>query len=78
MYIDAAVESADFIQSHLLTPSNIVLARIFSDSSQSLSCVVDSRLALFDSGLFIEGLVILAEITHNASTEALYVPTDLL
>ncbi|PBK86066.1 hypothetical protein ARMGADRAFT_906517, partial [Armillaria gallica] len=71
-YIDAAVESATFIQSHLLTQSNIVLGGIESVSNQSSSCSVYPVVAPHGSGTFIEGLVILAGIPHNTSTESLY------
>ncbi|SJL17348.1 uncharacterized protein ARMOST_20898 [Armillaria ostoyae] len=67
-YIDAAVESANFIQSQLLNPSNLVLGSI----NPSTNCSVDLTPSRFSSGLFIEGLVILAEITaYNASNYAL-------
>ncbi|PBK86144.1 hypothetical protein ARMGADRAFT_941034, partial [Armillaria gallica] len=73
-YLDAAIESANFIQSHLLNPSNIVLDSVSSMSKES--CLVDSAMYSYNSGIFIEGLVILADITHNTSTEALYVLTN--
>ena len=66
-YLDAAIESATFIQSHLLNPSDIVLNYISS------SCVVNQGQFPYNCGIFIEGLVILADMTHNASTESLYV-----
>ncbi|PBK86042.1 hypothetical protein ARMGADRAFT_1169270 [Armillaria gallica] len=68
-YLDAAIESANFIQSHLLDPSNIVLDSVFLYSNKS--CSVDSAVYSYNSGIFIEGLVILADIMHNTSTEAL-------
>ncbi|KAK0471202.1 hypothetical protein IW261DRAFT_1671194 [Armillaria novae-zelandiae] len=81
-YLDAAIESANFIESHLLNPSNIVLDSISSQSDESIfdpislqsneSCSVYSTLYSSDgSGIFIEGLVILADITRNTSTETL-------
>ncbi|KAK0189334.1 hypothetical protein F5146DRAFT_1138720 [Armillaria mellea] len=81
-YLDAAIESANFIQSHLLNPSHIILDSLSSQSddlffepisSQSNeSCSVYSTLYSSDgSGIFIEGLIILADITRNASTEVL-------
>ncbi len=39
------------------------------------SCSVDSAVYSYNSGIFIEGLVILADIMRNTSTEALYVLT---
>ncbi|PBK61067.1 hypothetical protein ARMSODRAFT_944313 [Armillaria solidipes] len=68
-YLDAAIESANFIQSHLLNPSNTVMAFLSSDSSQS--CSMDTSAYSQNTGIFIEGLVILADITRNTSTEAL-------
>ncbi|KAK0237333.1 hypothetical protein EDD85DRAFT_1024011 [Armillaria nabsnona] len=43
-YIDAAVESANFIQSHLLTPSNIVWGSIWSTSNESSSLAILARI----------------------------------
>ncbi|KAK0433850.1 hypothetical protein EV421DRAFT_1993823 [Armillaria borealis] len=68
-YLDAAIESANFIQSHLLNPSNTVMALMAPTSNES--CSVDSSVYAPQCGLFIEGLVILADITRNTSTEAL-------
>ncbi|PBK60892.1 hypothetical protein ARMSODRAFT_1090065 [Armillaria solidipes] len=64
-YLDAAIESATFIQSHLLSPSDIVLNYISS------SCAVNQDPFSYNCGIFIEGLVILGDITHNASTTLL-------
>ncbi|KAK0237386.1 hypothetical protein EDD85DRAFT_953386 [Armillaria nabsnona] len=69
MYLNFAIESANFIQSHLLDPSNIVLDSLSSKSNES--CLVNSMVFLYNSRIFIEGLAILASITHNTSTEAL-------
>ncbi|PBK61086.1 hypothetical protein ARMSODRAFT_1025986 [Armillaria solidipes] len=68
-YLDAAIESANFIQSHLFDPSNIVLNSVSSKSNES--CSVNSTVFSYNSGIFIEGLAILASITRNTSTEAL-------
>ncbi|PBK86059.1 hypothetical protein ARMGADRAFT_542026 [Armillaria gallica] len=68
-YLDAAIESANFIQSHLLNPSNVVLDSVSSMSNES--CPVNSTVHSYNSGIFIEGLVILADITRSASTESL-------
>ncbi|KAK0229428.1 hypothetical protein EDD85DRAFT_957170 [Armillaria nabsnona] len=81
-YLDAAIESANFIQSHILNPSYIVWDSMSSQSDKSVlksissqsnkSCSVYSTLYSSDgSGIFIEGLVILADITRNTSTETL-------
>ncbi|SJL17361.1 uncharacterized protein ARMOST_20911 [Armillaria ostoyae] len=58
-----------FIQSYLLNPSNIVLDSVSSMLNES--CSVDSTVYSYNSGIFIEGLVIVADITRNPSTEAL-------
>ncbi|KAK0445650.1 uncharacterized protein EV420DRAFT_1717390 [Desarmillaria tabescens] len=68
-YLDAAIESANFIQSHLLDPSNIVVNSISSKSNDS--CSVSPTLFSYNSGIFTEGLAVLVDITRNASTEAL-------
>ncbi|PBK86085.1 hypothetical protein ARMGADRAFT_999255 [Armillaria gallica] len=69
MYTDAAVESADFIQSHLLDSFNMVGNTIVSISNGS--CSVDLTKYLTHSGVFIEGFVILAEITQDTTIETL-------
>ncbi|KAK0216387.1 hypothetical protein IW262DRAFT_214172 [Armillaria fumosa] len=68
-YLDAAIESASFIQSHLLDPSNTVMA--FMSSKLNENCSVYTTAYSPDTGIFLEGLVILADITRNASTQAL-------
>ncbi|KAK0435923.1 uncharacterized protein EV420DRAFT_1227377, partial [Desarmillaria tabescens] len=69
-YLDAVIESANFVQLHLLNPSNIVVDSISLKSNNS--CSIDPTLVSCNSGIFIEGLVVLADITHNTSTESLY------
>ncbi|PBK61076.1 hypothetical protein ARMSODRAFT_1089927 [Armillaria solidipes] len=84
MYIDAAIESANFIQSNLLTQSNIVWGTIESSSNQTSSCSLIPVVTPHGSGSFIEGLVILVGIPHNISMESLLrsvisaVTTDLM
>ncbi|PBK61090.1 hypothetical protein ARMSODRAFT_897217, partial [Armillaria solidipes] len=73
-YLDAAIESASFIQSHLLDPSNTVMA--FMSSKLNESCSVYTTAYSPNTGIFLEGLIILADITCNTSTEALYVVAD--
>ncbi|KAK0482987.1 hypothetical protein EDD18DRAFT_1362252 [Armillaria luteobubalina] len=68
-YLDAAIESATFIQSHLLNPSNTVMDFLSSNTSQH--CSLDTSAFSTNTGIFVEGLVILADITCNTSTEAL-------
>ncbi|KAK0435929.1 uncharacterized protein EV420DRAFT_1281487, partial [Desarmillaria tabescens] len=60
-YLNAAIESANFIQAHLLNLSNIVLDSILSQSNES--CSVDSMVYSYNSGIFIEGLVVLSDLT---------------
>ncbi|PBK86126.1 hypothetical protein ARMGADRAFT_1128195 [Armillaria gallica] len=67
-YLDAAIESANFIQSHFLDPSNTVMAFLSSNLSQY--CTMDTSAFSTNTGIFVEGLVILADITRNTSTEA--------
>ncbi|KAK0433857.1 hypothetical protein EV421DRAFT_1676846, partial [Armillaria borealis] len=62
-YLDAAIDSANVIQSHLLNPSNIVLDPVSSMSNES--CSADSTVYSYNSGIFIEGLIVLADITRN-------------
>ncbi|KAK0445664.1 uncharacterized protein EV420DRAFT_1648380 [Desarmillaria tabescens] len=66
-YLDAAIKLANFIQMHLLDSSNIIAM----SSQLNESCSVDLTACPYNSGIFIEGLVVLADITHNASTKAL-------
>ncbi|KAK0187579.1 hypothetical protein F5146DRAFT_1141005 [Armillaria mellea] len=66
-YLDAAIESANFIQSHLLNPSSNI---VWYSMSSNESCSVNTAENSFNSGIFIGGLVILANITRNVSTEA--------
>ncbi|PBK86128.1 hypothetical protein ARMGADRAFT_941037, partial [Armillaria gallica] len=73
-YLNAAIESASFIQSHLLNPSYIVVDYLSSQSNESCS-VYSMAYSSDDSGIFIEGLSILADITRNTSTETMYVLT---
>ncbi|KAK0468938.1 hypothetical protein IW261DRAFT_1299770, partial [Armillaria novae-zelandiae] len=70
-YLDAAIASANFIQSHLHNRTNIILDSLSSRLNESCS-VYSTTYSLDGSGTFIEGLVILADITRNTSTETLY------
>ncbi|KAK0216398.1 hypothetical protein IW262DRAFT_1299621 [Armillaria fumosa] len=73
-YVRAAKESAHFIRSHLLDPSDhIVRAGINSNSHQSSSCSLIPTMSPCGSGTFIEGLAILAAsgISEYVTTEAL-------
>ncbi|KAK0437660.1 hypothetical protein EV421DRAFT_1907159 [Armillaria borealis] len=66
-YLNAAIELANFIQMHLLDLSNIILNTMSSNES----CSVYLEKYSANSGIFIEGLVVLVNLTHNASTKAL-------
>ncbi|KAK0443437.1 uncharacterized protein EV420DRAFT_1724002 [Desarmillaria tabescens] len=68
-YLDAAIESANFIHSQLLDSSDIVLEFISSGSNNS--CGTESIIDSLGCGLCVEGLIVLADITHNVSTETL-------
>ncbi|KAK0189349.1 hypothetical protein F5146DRAFT_886380, partial [Armillaria mellea] len=57
-YLDVVIESASFIQSHLLDPSNTVMA--FMSSKLNKSCFVYTTAYSPDTGIFLEGLLILA------------------
>ncbi|KAJ6528827.1 hypothetical protein B0H19DRAFT_968839 [Mycena capillaripes] len=77
MYLQAAVESADFIRSQLYSIGNTVQQYIFADAKDicQTSSAVDPAVPLVlardptNSGLMIEGLSILYSITNNASTQ---------
>ncbi|KAK0189335.1 hypothetical protein F5146DRAFT_884101, partial [Armillaria mellea] len=69
-YLDSATESAKFMQSHFLNPSNTVMSFLSSNISQH--CSMDKSAFSTYTGIFVEGLVTLADITRNTSTEALY------
>ncbi|KAK0487908.1 hypothetical protein IW261DRAFT_1450877 [Armillaria novae-zelandiae] len=67
-YLDAAIESSNFIQSHLLNPSSNI---IWYSMSANVTCSPLTGDIPYGSGIFIEGLVVLANITRNVSTETL-------
>ncbi|KAJ7238219.1 hypothetical protein C8J57DRAFT_1478711 [Mycena rebaudengoi] len=66
MYLQAAGESADFINAHLDNSANIVLDGLSARKSDS--CVPNNIIKPYNSGLAIEGLAILASITRNNAT----------
>ncbi|KAK0464711.1 uncharacterized protein EV420DRAFT_1517779 [Desarmillaria tabescens] len=68
-YLNAATESATFIHSHLYNVQNVVQDSI--SARQNDSCAVGSGTNPYNSGLFIEGLAILASISGNATTQTL-------
>ncbi|KAJ7351404.1 hypothetical protein DFH08DRAFT_935093 [Mycena albidolilacea] len=66
-YLDAATESANFIHSHLYNSNGLVLQIV--SASQNDSCkVLDDSVHSFNSGLFIEGLAVLASQKQDPST----------
>ncbi|KAG7443182.1 uncharacterized protein BT62DRAFT_1009785 [Guyanagaster necrorhizus] len=68
-YLNAAIESATFIHSHLYNVENVVQDSISARKNDS--CSVGSGTHPYNSGLFIEGLAILTSISGNASTQTL-------
>ncbi|KAJ7210598.1 hypothetical protein C8J57DRAFT_1401002 [Mycena rebaudengoi] len=62
IFLEAALQSADFIHTHLLDGDNLV-----HDSISAVSCAVATGTNSFNAGLMIEGLSVLATITNNAS-----------
>ncbi|KAK0495194.1 hypothetical protein EDD18DRAFT_1393864 [Armillaria luteobubalina] len=68
-YLDAAVSSATFIQSHLSDAKHVVQDNI--SARQSDSCSTSSEISPYNSGLFIEGLAILDSISGNATIQSL-------
>ncbi|KAK0213933.1 hypothetical protein IW262DRAFT_1466494 [Armillaria fumosa] len=68
-YLDAAVSSATFIQSHLSNAKHVVQDNISARKSDS--CSASSATSPYNSGLFIEGLTILDSISENATTQTL-------
>ncbi|KAJ7126324.1 hypothetical protein C8R44DRAFT_618387, partial [Mycena epipterygia] len=68
MYLQAAVESADFIHSHLYNIGNIVQDYISAGFVNNTDCQVISTTTPTNTGLMIEGLAILASITNDTST----------
>ncbi|KAJ7468995.1 hypothetical protein FB451DRAFT_1368658 [Mycena latifolia] len=70
MYLTAAEQSADFITAHMCTPDPFVLQTISANQSDSCA-ILDKTTNSFNTGLFIEGLAVLAAITKNMSRQAL-------
>ncbi|KAJ6527431.1 hypothetical protein B0H19DRAFT_1007144 [Mycena capillaripes] len=74
MYLDAATESADFVQAHLYNRHNLVQDSISSRANDS--CAVNEVVGPYNSGLMIHELGILADITGNATMRDLF--SDIL
>ncbi|KAJ7238627.1 hypothetical protein C8J57DRAFT_1373483 [Mycena rebaudengoi] len=69
VYLQAATESADFIQAHLINEVKIVSDTVAV--AMDRNCFhVDLR-ASYNSGLAIQGLAVLTSITNSASTRVL-------
>ncbi|KAK0472625.1 hypothetical protein IW261DRAFT_1661289 [Armillaria novae-zelandiae] len=68
-YLDAAVSSMTFIQSHLSNEEHVIKDNISARKNDS--CSSDSGMNPYNSGLFIEGLAILDSISGNATTQTL-------
>ncbi|KAJ6452642.1 hypothetical protein C8R45DRAFT_1223443 [Mycena sanguinolenta] len=69
-YLQAAKDSANFIQSQLYTNNSFVLQAI-SGSANDTCKVLDDSVNSFNSGLFIEGLAVLVSQTQNATMQTL-------
>ncbi|KAJ7469010.1 hypothetical protein FB451DRAFT_1255537 [Mycena latifolia] len=69
LYLNAALDSADFISAQLASTQNLIQDGI--SASQDDACAVDSTENSFNTGLMIEGLSVLCSVTSNASTQAL-------
>ncbi|KAJ7251936.1 hypothetical protein C8J57DRAFT_1238282 [Mycena rebaudengoi] len=63
MYLQAASESADFINAHLVTPANIV--RTGLSARKNDSCAPNNLIKPFDSAVTIQGLAILNSVTKS-------------
>ncbi|KAJ7231514.1 hypothetical protein C8J57DRAFT_1384809 [Mycena rebaudengoi] len=69
VYLQAATESADFIQTHLINDAKIVSDTLAS--AKDRNCFHSDLRASYNSGLAIQGLAVLTSITNNASTQVL-------
>lgn len=69
-YANAAELSAQFITSQLYNGTIIL------DSVSLMDCSLGHDLVTYNSGLFIEGLSVYADITRNATWTTLYVRFD--
>ncbi|KAJ7264366.1 hypothetical protein C8J57DRAFT_1718745 [Mycena rebaudengoi] len=69
MYLQAATESADFIQDHLINNAKIVSDTVVAAKDQN--CAHSDLRASYNSGLAIQGLAVLTSITNSASTRVL-------
>jgi predicted alpha-1,6-mannanase (GH76 family) len=71
VYLQAATESADFIQAHLVNDAKIVADTVAA--AKIRNCEHNDIRASYNSGLAIQGLAVLTSITNSASTRVLSV-----
>ncbi|THU90356.1 hypothetical protein K435DRAFT_676228, partial [Dendrothele bispora CBS 962.96] len=64
-YLDAALQSADFIHNHLTNSNNLVMDGIYADTCGKGSKNEGAGLLSPNSGLALEGLSILTSLTQN-------------
>ncbi|THV06342.1 hypothetical protein K435DRAFT_834279 [Dendrothele bispora CBS 962.96] len=64
-YVDAALQSADFIRNHLTNSNGLVIDGIFADTCGPGSDNQGTALSSPNSGITIEGLSILTSMTQN-------------
>ncbi|KAJ7832726.1 hypothetical protein B0H13DRAFT_2370794 [Mycena leptocephala] len=69
MYLQAAMESVQFVHAHLLHTDNVV--RDGLSGSASHSCSTNLLLEPYNSGLIIQGLAVLGDITGNCTIQNL-------
>ncbi|KAJ7212749.1 hypothetical protein B0H12DRAFT_378264 [Mycena haematopus] len=70
VYLQAAMDSANFIHSHLYNINGLVL-QIISASEDDACKILDDSVNSFNSGLFIEGLAVLVSQTQDATMQSL-------
>ncbi|KAJ7249654.1 hypothetical protein C8J57DRAFT_1668616 [Mycena rebaudengoi] len=68
VYLQAAIESADFIQAHLINDAKIVSDSVVA--AKDRNCANNDLRVSYNSGLAIQGLAVLTSITNNPSTRA--------
>ncbi|KAK7053547.1 hypothetical protein R3P38DRAFT_3576479, partial [Favolaschia claudopus] len=64
-YLNAAIDSANFIHSHLYNDQGLVLQAISGNQNDSCK-ILEPILNSFNSGLFIEALAVLVSQTHDS------------
>ncbi|KAF5338860.1 hypothetical protein D9758_015565 [Tetrapyrgos nigripes] len=68
-FLNAAAQSLTFIHAHLYNVEGVVQDTISANEGEQ--CATANGVFAYNSGLMIEGLAILAEVTGNASTQQL-------